>query len=152
MTQINVVNAPVSEGEPFATVEELEKFWKSLEESEEDRAEYLLILASDTLRQLALNAGKNLETLVSDGKILSNTLRQIVMEAVKRAMLTPVDQKPITQGSMTAGPYAETLTFANPAGDIWFKNSELKTLKLRGQKFSSVSTSRTNIYEHSPEY
>lgn len=139
-------------GDSFATVNDLESFWRSLTEEEEIRAAYLLVLASDTLRQLALNAGKSLETLVTDGKILSNTLKQIVLEAVKRAMLTPVDQKPITQGSMAAGPYAESFTFANPAGDIWFKKSELQILKLRGQKFSSVSTSRTNIYEHTPVF
>lgn len=133
-------------GDAFATVQDLESFWRELTVEEETRAAYLLVLASDTLRQYALNAGKSLETLVTDGKILTNTLKQIVLEAVKRAMLTPVDQKPITQGSMTAGPYAETLTFANPAGDIWFKDKELKMLKLTGQKLRSVSTARTDIY------
>lgn len=135
-------------GEAFATVQELESFWRELSGNEETRAAYLLVLSSDNLRQIALNARKNLDEMLNDGKVLSNTLKQIVMEAVKRAMLTPVDQKPITQGSMTAGPYAESFTFANPAGDIWFKDKELKMLGLKGQKFSSVSTSRTNIYSH----
>lgn len=135
-------------GEAYATVQELENFWKELGADEESRAAYLLVLASDNLRQIALNAKKNLDQMVTDGKIINNTLKQIVMEAVKRAMLTPTDQKPITQGSMTAGPYAESFTFANPAGDIWFKEKELRMLKLKGQRFASVSTARTNIYEY----
>lgn len=132
---------------PFADTDDLEKFWRTLTEPEKTRAEYLLELASDYLRQQALNGRKNLDDMLATGKVIENTLKQIVMEAVKRAMLTPVDQKPVNQMSQTAGPYAETLVFANPAGDIWFKEKELKILRLKDQRFSSVSTSRTNIYE-----
>lgn len=138
-------------GEAFATVADLESFWRELTAEEENRAAYLLVLASDSLRQIALNRGKNLDDMITAGKVMATTVKHLVLESVKRAMLTPVDQKPITQGSMTAGPYAESYTFANPAGDIWFKDKELKMVGLKGQKFASVSTSRTNIYEHSPE-
>lgn len=134
-------------GDAFATVADLESFWRALTPAEENRAAYLLVLASDGLRQIALNRGKNIETMIANGKLMQTTVKHLVMESVKRAMLTPVDQKPITQGSMTAGPYAESFTFANPAGDIWFKDKELKMLGLKGQKLSSVSTSRTNIYD-----
>ena len=138
-------------GEAYATVAELESFWRELTADEENRAAYLLVLASDGLRQIALNRGKNLDDMITNGKVMTTSVKHLVMESVKRAMLTPVDQKPITQGSMTAGPYAESYTFANPAGDIWFKDKELKMVGLKGQKFSSVSTSRTNIYELEPE-
>ena len=135
-------------GEAYATVAELESFWRDLTADEENRAAYLLVLSSDSLRQIALNRGKNLDTMISDEKVMQSSVKHLVLESVKRAMLTPVDQKPITQGSMTAGPYAESFTFANPAGDIWFKDKELRMVGLKGQKFSSVSTSRTNIYSH----
>lgn len=131
---------------PYADTDDLQKFWRTLTAEEVTRAEYLLELASDNLRQYAMNAGKNLDTMLSDGKILENTLKQIVMEAVKRAMLTPQNQPPVNQMSQTAGPYSESFVFSNPAGDIWFKDKELKMLKLKGQRFSSVSTSRTDIY------
>lgn len=133
-------------GTGFATTADLEKFWRTLSAEEKTRAEYLLILASDTLRQIAMNSGKDLDQMVTDGKIIQNTLKQIVMESVKRAMLTPQNQPPVNQMSQTAGPYSESFVFANPAGDIWFKDKELKMIRLKGQKFSSVSTSRTNIY------
>ena len=138
-------------GEAYATVADLETFWRELTADEESRAAYLLVLASDGLRQIALNRGKNLDDMITAGKVMLTSVKHLVMESVKRAMLTPVDQKPITQGSMTAGPYAESFTFANPAGDIWFKDKELKMVGLKGQKLSSVSTSRTNIYEYEPE-
>lgn len=138
-------------GDAYATVPELESFWRDLTADEENRAAYLLVLSSDGLRQIALNRGKNLDDMIESGKVMETSVKHLVMESVKRAMLTPVDQKPITQGSMTAGPYAETFTFANPAGDIWYKDKELKFIGLKPQKFSSVSTSRTNIYELEPE-
>lgn len=136
---------------PFADTDELEKFWRTLTEEEKNRAEYLLELASDNLRQVALNGNRSLDDMLQAGKIIENTLKQIVMESVKRAMLTPQNQPPVNQMSQTAGPYSESFVFSNPAGDIWFKDSELKLLKLRGQKFSSVSTSRTNIYGNNEE-
>lgn len=131
---------------PFATTEDLTKFWRTLDATETARAEYLLELASDYLRQIALNGRKNLDEMLSSGKVMENTLRTIVMEAVKRAMLTPQNQPPVNQMSQTAGPYSESFVFSNPAGDIWFKDKELKMLRLKGQRLSSVSTSRTNIY------
>ncbi len=134
-------------GQGFATNTELAKFWRTLTAEEQTRADYLLILASDNLRQIAMNGGKDLDQMLADGKIIGNTLKQIVMESVKRAMLTPQNQPPVNQMSQTAGPYSESFVFANPAGDIWFKDKELKMLKLKGQRLSSVSTSRTNIYE-----
>jgi hypothetical protein len=134
-------------GDPYATKEDLAKFWRALSEDEQTRAEYLLELSSDNLRQIAMNGGKNLDTMLADGKIIANTLKQIVMESVKRAMLTPQNAAPVDQMSKTAGPYAESFVFTNPAGDLWFKDKELKMLKLKGQRLSSVSTSRTNIYD-----
>jgi hypothetical protein len=132
---------------PFATVEELAKFWRTLtDEKETERATYLLELSSDILRQLAMNGNRNLDDMLASGKILSNTLKTIVMESVKRALLTPQNQPPVNQMSQTAGPYSESFVFSNPAGDIWFKDKELKMLKLKGQRLSSVSTARTNIY------
>ena len=135
----------------FATIAELAKFWRELTEPEQERAAYLLELSSDYLRQVAINGGRNLDTMLASGKIIGNTLKQIVMESVKRAMLTPQNQPPVNQMSQTAGPYSESFVFTNPAGDIWFKDSEYKLLKLKGQRLSSVSTSRTNIYGSSIE-
>ena len=136
---------------PFATKDDLAKFWRQLDATEQDRADYLLELASDYLRQIAMNGRKNLDEMLASGKVMENTLRTIVMEAVKRAMLTPQNQPPVNQMSQTAGPYSESFVFSNPAGDIWFKDKELKMLRLKGQRLSSVSTSRTNIYGTSEE-
>lgn len=136
---------------PFATKEDLAKFWRQLDATEQDRADYLLELASDYLRQIAMNGKKNLDEMLATGKVMENTLRTIVMEAVKRAMLTPQNQPPVNQMSQTAGPYSESFVFSNPAGDIWFKDKELKMLRLKGQRLSSVSTSRTNIYGNTEE-
>lgn len=135
------------EGEAYADVNDLESFWRDLTTEEESRAAYLLVLSSDYLRQAALNINRNLDTMLSDGKVLTSTLKQIVMEAVKRAMNTSINQAPVSQMSQTAGPYSESLTFANPAGDIWFKDKELRMLGLKRQGMRSISTATSNIYE-----
>lgn len=146
MVQIPVTVDGESTGTAYANITDLQKFWKAIEASEQDRANYLLDLTSDLLRQIALNSRKNLDTMITDQKVMESTVKLITMEAVKRAMLTPLNQPPVNQMSQTAGPYAETFVFSNPAGDIWFKDKELKMLGLKKQKLSSVSTSRTNIY------
>ena len=59
-------------GQAYATVPELESFWRELTNDEETRAAYLLVLASDYLRQVAINNGKDLDQMLADGKVLSN--------------------------------------------------------------------------------
>jgi hypothetical protein len=69
------------------------------------------------------------------------------MEAVKRAMLTPVDAPPANSVQQTAGPYSENIVYTNPSGDLWFKKAELTAISLYGnQTLDSISSARTDIY------
>lgn len=132
---------------PFATKEELAAYWRALTGDEPARADVMLALASDRLRLMAEDVDINLDTKVSDSEAFKSTIRWVVMEAVKRALISPTDQQAVDSLSKTAGPYSENYKFSNPTGDLWFKKSELSALGLYGrQTLSTINTSRRDIY------
>lgn len=133
--------------QPFATVADLEAFWKSLDSTEEARATSLLTLASNRLRIIGENIGVDVDAKKDASEAYASILQWVVMEATKRAMLTPTDQPPVDSWQQTAGPYSENYKYTNPAGDLWFKKSELHELGLYGvQRLGSISTSQRDIY------
>lgn len=133
--------------DPFATIAQLEAFWKTLTDDEKTRATSLLTLASNRLRLIAENSGIDLDAKAAASPAYASTLQWVVMEATKRAMLTPADQPPVDSWQQTAGPYSENYKYTNPSGDLWFKRSEFSELGLNGkQSLNSISTSRTDIY------
>lgn len=138
------------EDEPrvYATVEDLEAYWKPLEESEEARAEQMMNIASSRLRLYATNAGFNLDEKIAENTDYAEAVKWVVMEATKRALSTPIDTPPVDSYSQAAGPYSENYKFTNPSGDLWFKKAELKTLGISGvQRATSISpVTRRNIY------
>lgn len=126
---------------PFATVDELQAFWKVLNEAEQTRAGSLLTLASNRLRIIGERVGVDVDARHDASEAYASTLQWVVMEATKRAMLTPTDAAPANSIQQTAGPYSENIVFTNPAGDLWFKKSELQDLGLYGnQHLGSIST------------
>lgn len=132
----------------FATLAQLEAFWKDIPTPEEPRADVLLELASARLREIGSMLGVDVDAEAASRNSYSITIRWVVMEAVKRAMLTPTDQPPVDTYSQTAGPYSENYKYTNPSGDLWFKKSELSSLGLYGrQSLGSISTSQ-NIYRN----
>jgi hypothetical protein len=132
--------------DPFATLAQLELFWKDVPDADEPRAENLLVLASNRLRLIGEDVGVDMDAKVAASEAYASTASWVVMEAVKRAMLTPTDQAPVDTYSQTAGPYSENYKYTNPSGDLWFKKTELSALGLYGrQSLDSISTSQ-DIY------
>lgn len=132
----------------FATLAQFEVFWKDIPDADEPRAEYLLLLASDRLRLIGEDVGVNVDTKHDENTAYASTLQWVVMEAAKRAMLTPIDLPPVDTFQQTAGPYSENIKYSNPSGDLWFKKSELSSLGLYGrQTLDSISTSQNLYYD-----
>lgn len=124
---------------PYASYEQLSRFWRDITKDEESRATYLLELASNRLRLIAEDQDIDLDDKVANSQAYASALSWVVMEAVKRAMLTPTDQPPVDNYQMMAGPYSENYKYTNPSGDLWFKKSELTVLGLYGtQSLSSI--------------
>lgn len=131
----------------LVTVEELEAFWRTLTETEKTRAETLLLVASNRLRGMAEKIGIDLDAKITASEIYKSNVQYVIMESVKRALVTPIDQAPVNSQQITAGPYSENITFTNPSGDLWFKKSDLAEIGLSGsQTLNSISTTRKEIY------
>ena len=54
----------------FATVDDIIALWRPLTPEEIERAKKLLPIISDVLRQEAMNVGKDLDQMLSDGEVL----------------------------------------------------------------------------------
>lgn len=118
----------------YATVSDLEASWKDLTADEEARAEVMLLQASNYLRQIAFNNGKDLDDNI-DGDptgVYGANVKMVVLAAAQRALAAPIDIVPdATQWSQTATPYSESMSFgSNISGSLYFKDKELKLLGL----------------------
>lgn len=140
------VTTPVVSPNAYANDVDLAAFWRTLSDDEKTRANSLLKLASNRLRTIADQQSKNMDDMVNGSPSYFSTVQWVVMEAAKRAMLTPTDAPPANSIQQTAGPYSENIVFTNPAGDLWFKKQELHDLGLKNQRMFSISTTERDIY------
>lgn len=118
----------------FATVAQLEAAWKPLAIDEESRAEVLLLQASNYLRQIAINNGKDLDdNIIADPSgVYGANVQMVVISAVQRSLASPLDMMPdASQWSQSASPYSESMSFTgNVSSTLYFKDKELKLLGL----------------------
>lgn len=118
----------------FATVADLEAAWKPLTADEAARAEVLLLQASNYLRQIAMNNGKDLDdNIIADPTgVYGANVKMVVTSAVQRSIASPINMMPdASQWSQSASPYSESMTFAgNVSSTLYFKEKELKLLGL----------------------
>lgn len=138
------VTTPVVAPNTYANVDDLTLFWKAPDSS--TRAEYLLKLASNRLRLIGADVGVDVDAKVNSEPAYFMTVQWVIMESVKRALQTPIDQVPTESYGQTAGPYSENFKYSNPSGDLWFKKSELSSIGLYGtQTLGGLNTSQ-NLY------
>ena len=121
----------MNQTEPFATTDDLEAFWRPLN-SDTSRAGTLLAMASNYLRLIARNNTVDLDTQITNDTtgVTSETVKMVVLQAVKRAMLMPSDMPEVDQWSQSASPYSESMKFTNPTNDLFFKRNELQLIGL----------------------
>ena len=122
----------------FATLEDIAALWRPLSEAETTRAEALLPVVSDSLRQEAIKVGKDLDQMLADGEVLENVLKSVVVDVVARTLMTSTDSEPMTQFSESALGYSASGTFLVPGGGLFIKTSELARLGLRRQKYGVI--------------
>ncbi len=118
----------------FATVAQLEAAWKPLTQSEEERATTLLLQASNYLRQIAYNNGRDLDDDITadPSGVYEANVATVVISAVQRSLASPVDMMPdASQWSQSATPYSESMSFSgNVSSTLYFKEKEMKLLGL----------------------
>ena len=111
---------------PFAQVGDLEARWHALTGDERTRAETLLQDASDLIRTTCPPMGQR-----QAGHVEAHRLHGRQTSHAGRPR--HVGRDPVTQ---TAGSYSESLSYANPAGDLYLTTSEKEALGGDGEAWS----------------
>ena len=126
--------------EAFATVQDIMDLWRPLTTDEQTRAENLLPLVSDTLRNEAKKVGKDLDTLVTEDETYSSVVKLVTVDVVARVLRQTTTGDAMTQESQSAGGYSWSGTYAVPGGGIAnaILYSDLKRLGLLNQQIGSV--------------
>ncbi|MFS0967960.1 phage Gp19/Gp15/Gp42 family protein [Enterococcus thailandicus] len=124
--------------EPFATVDDLEKLWRPLKPDETGRAEPLLVVVSDSLREEALKVNKDLDAMITDRPTFVTVVKSVTVDVVARTLMTSTDQEPMTQTTESALGYSWSGSYLVPGGGLFIKNSELNRLGLRRQRYGVI--------------
>lgn len=122
----------------FATTEDLAKLWRPLKPSEVERAEALLTIVSDSLRAEADKVGKDLDAMLSETPTLSTVAKSVTVDVVARTLMTSTDHEPMTQVTESALGYSYTGSFLVPGGGLFIKDSELKRLGIKRQRYGVI--------------
>nr|DAS38124.1 MAG TPA: hypothetical protein [Caudoviricetes sp.] len=128
----------------FATVEDLETLWRSLKFDERKRAEALLTIVSDSLREEAKKVSKDLDKMVAENPSYSSVVKSVTVDVVARTLMTSTDQEPMTQMAESAMGYSFSGSYLVPGGGLFIKDSELKRLGLKKQRYGVIELYGTN--------
>lgn len=128
----------------FATVEDLETLWRSLKSDERKRAEALLSIVSDSLREEAKKVSKDLDKMVAERPSYSSVVKSVTVDVVARTLMTSTDQEPMTQMAESAMGYSFSGSYLVPGGGLFIKDSELKRLGLKKQRYGVIEFYGTN--------
>ena len=128
----------------FATVEDLETLWRSLKFDERKRAEALLTIVSDSLREEAKKVSKDLDKMVAESPSYSSVVKSVTVDVVARTLMTSPDQEPMTQMAESAMGYSFSGSYLVPGGGLFIKDSELKRLGLKKQRYGVIELYGTN--------
>lgn len=123
---------------PFATVDDLTELWRQMSTEEQIRAEGLLSIVSNRLRQEAYNVGKDIDKMVAESEVYKDVVKSVTVDIVARTLMTSTDKEPMTQYSESALGYSVSGTFLTPGGGLFIKRDELKALGLRKQRYGVI--------------
>ncbi len=123
---------------PFATVDDLTNLWRPMSAEEQNRAEALLPIVSNRLRQEADNVGKDIDEMIAKSDVYKDVVKSVTVDIVARTLMTSTAQEPMTQYSESALGYSVSGTFLTPGGGLFIKRDELKALGLRKQRYGVI--------------
>jgi hypothetical protein len=125
--------------ENFATVQDITDLWRALKNTDETtRAESLLEVVSDSLREEAKKVGRDLDLMVAERPSYANVVKSVVVDIVARTLMTSTDQEPMTQSTESALGYSWSGSFLVPGGGLFIKKTELARLGLRKQRYGVI--------------
>ena len=124
--------------ETFATIEDVAKLWRQLDDDETERAEALLNVVSNELRYRAKRVGKNLDEMIENIPELKDVATSVTVDVVARALMTSTDTEPTTQFAQSALGYSVSGSYLVPGGGLFIKKSELARLGLKRQSIGFI--------------
>lgn len=122
----------------LATIDDLELLWRSLSDDESKRAEALLETVSHVLRVEAKKVNKDIDTMIENDKSYSFVVKSVTVDIVARVLMTSTNQEPMTQFAESALGYSVSGSFLVPGGGLFIKDSELKRLGLKKQRYGVI--------------
>ncbi|QUL79922.1 hypothetical protein [Brevibacterium sp. SMBL_HHYL_HB1] len=132
---------PEVEPFPFATLDELKERWPDFPPGADKYAEKLLEDGSQFILDVCPSAANASES----------TRRRVLCAVVKRRMYAEQsDLAGLASASLTTGPFAESMTPANPDGDFFLKKQERRALGEGQQKAFGVKIADTGCVDHRP--
>lgn len=126
--------------EPFATVEDITLLWRPLTPDEETRADALLPLISDAIRQYGTEAEIDVDAKAADDETYSSVLKLVTVDVVGRVLRQSTSGEPVTQESQSGLGYSWQGTYAIPGGGIMgaIMYNDLKRLGLLVQQMGVI--------------
>ena len=122
----------------YATVAELEAYWRPMTQSEQDRANILLENVSSEIRVYAKRLGLDFDVLVSADADLNTVTKSVVMDTVARILNQSTTDEAVSQYSQAALGYSVSGTYLVPGGGSLVLNRDLKRLGLKRQRYGAV--------------
>lgn len=119
----------------FATIDDVIRLFRALTTEETDKAEALIPIVCDSIRQEAKKVGKDIDKMLEAEELLENVLKSVVVDVVARNLMTSTNSEPMSQMSQTALGYSVSGTYLVPGGGLFIKKSELARLGLRRQRY-----------------
>lgn len=124
--------------EPFVTIEDVEDLFRELTVEENKKAERLLSVVSDCLRQEAKKVGKDLDEMIEKQEVYENVVKSVCVDVIARNLMTSTNSEPMEQMSQSALGYSMSGTFLVPGGGLFIKKSELARLGLKRQRMGMI--------------
>lgn len=133
----------------FATVEDVEKIWRTLTDTERTRAMELLPVISDNLRFEAYKVNKDLDKMVEISEVYQNVVKSVTVDILGRMLLADTTSEPMSQMTQSALGYSVTGTYLIPGGGLFIKKSELARLGLRRQRIGAIKLNGNDTWNSS---
>ena len=122
----------------YCTVQLINTLFRPLSVDETARAESLIPVVEDSLRQEALKYRKNLDEMVLTGELKKNVLISVVVDVIGRTLNTSTKAEPMTQMSESALGYTVSGSYLVPGGGLFIKKTELSRLGLKRQRMGVI--------------
>jgi hypothetical protein len=124
----------------YATIDDVQVLFRPLSASEQVKAEAMLPLICDALRQYAVDAGKDLDAMIEASESLASVAKLVTVDIVGRAIRQSTTGDVYSQESQSGLGYSWSGSYAIPGGGIagCIMKNDLKRLGILRQKVEAV--------------